>query len=550
MDDDQQTDFGHSSSQRSDALKDEEDIQVAAVSSETRCDGVRIRISTPHGKNVASRASIQQLPLELFIRILHLVLEDSLYDSSDLKDLCLVCNDWHRTIRLTPSLWTLIDDAEPLAYIKDALRLSGNALLRIRLTGRLSPLFDLLIPHSHRWNSLDLAFSGFRRRERRRIASLLTTTTPSLAHISLSTDHPLEDAFILGDGGALRSLCLSGASMAWESPRLSGLTRLCLNEILHPPSLSRLVGIIQASPNLAELVLSEWHNRDATSSDHLAPLSILAFPNLRRLTLSNIPLSHIVAIVTHIQAPTCSTLALNNLTDPDCGLFRPCKSGFTSLLSQVIAAQAHLQINIHAAGITLFVRSADDLFQLSFFKVDVSHSLSIIATLIASFNLKVRLSIEILTATESFGALPVGLLDVFPPTVETLGIPGEYKYLLEYLARPKRGPSGAYGWPCPALRELRFKGSRESKTFDGDAVLKFLSGRWGKTNLPEGIESDGYHHPRKLDNLRFVGFDVTPAEMQAIRGIGGDLIQFIKAETMRETIDRLRSLVEKSRYEY
>ncbi|KAG8891656.1 hypothetical protein FRB99_003424 [Tulasnella sp. 403] len=462
MDDNQQPNYSHSSSLRSDAIDDEilEDTEV---------------IPTPLGEKEATRVSIQQLPLELFTQILRIILEESCHSSECFKQLCLVCNDWYQTILSTSELWTVINDTEPLAHLKNALRLSGNAPLNILLTGRLMQLVDLLIPHSNRWKSLEIY--RFTRLQRNRFTSLLAATTPSLAHLSLSTNHHLEDILTLGEGVVrANDIAFEQNPAPSKSITLSG-------------DPSRLAKPYRASlAEMAQLALNVIGPFGTPTSTYLPPLD------------------------------ACSTLALDNLTDPDCGLFHAGNSGFASLSSQIITAQNYLNINVHATGLMLSAMGTDGVFHLTIQNADPCHSLSVIATFIVLLDLKVRLSVEMWASVETFGPLPVGVLDVLPPTVEKLVISGEYKYLLEYLARPKRGPAGVYEWPCPSLRDLEcgVEDFDEEKTLDVDAVRRFLSGRWDKTNLPEDVEPKDYQYPRKFDNLSFTGFTSEPAEMQTI----------------------------------
>ncbi|KAG8893988.1 hypothetical protein FRB99_001595 [Tulasnella sp. 403] len=482
------------------------------------------REGTPRDEKEAIQCLRQQLPLELLIRILHLVLKNSFYSSRCFKKLSVVCKDWHQIIVSTAELWTVIrDDTEPLAHIKKALCLSRNSPLSIQLTGHITLPVDLLIPHSNRWRSLDLKFTHSQEDP---IASLLSATTPSLVDLSLSATRVPWSNFSLGEGRALRSLSVSGISIAWESPRLSGLTTLCLTNIPHPPTLSRLVDILQTSPNLRELILNTWRKREATSFYHLASTPTLAFPNLRRLSLRRIPPEFMTAILTYIQAPVCSRLSLNNLTDEGFALFRSCNSGFASLWTQVITAQDHLRISIYSSRLEFSAQGTDGKFVATFDRVDPSHSLSVIAPFISILN--VRLSVEMWNSFFSDN-WPVDVFDVLPPAVESLSIFSNYWHVLEHLARPKLGPAGVYEWPCPSLREVWCIIERpfaEKPLVNVEMVLKFLGGRWGKANLLEDVGPNAYNYPSKLDKLWFIGFEVTPGQMEALYEIEGGLIRF------------------------
>ncbi|KAG8890166.1 hypothetical protein FRB99_003910, partial [Tulasnella sp. 403] len=480
-----------------------EDIQGTDVSSRTLGDRVKARTSAPHAEKEATRVSIQQLPLELFTQILHIVLEESDY------------------------FFPMLSRSFPW-HVEDVLTLSENTPLSIRLTGRVKQLVDILIPHSYRWRSLELVFTNY---QEDIVAPLLAATTPSLVDLSLSATNVPWSSYSLGAGGALRSLSVSGTSIAWESPRLSGLTKLCLSDIAYPPTLSSLVDILQASPNLVEVILNTWRKREGTIFYHLASTPTLILPNLSRLSLCHIPLAYTTAILTHIRAPICSetALTLENPFSPDCQLFRSCKSGFASLLSRIITAHNHLDVSIHVSDVKLSA-GTDGAFKCGIYDVDASHVLSVIGSFIAALDLKVRLSVELWASTFALGLVSVDVLDLLPPTVESLSIFGDYRHILDYLAYPKQGTARVYEWPCPTLREVRchFEGyAGESSLVDKDAVLKFLSGRWSKATLPEGVEPDDYTYPRKLANLRFIGFDCMPNQTQAIRGIEGGLIQFM-----------------------
>ncbi|KAG8908040.1 hypothetical protein FRB99_000858 [Tulasnella sp. 403] len=492
--------------------------QVHAWISSTSSDEI---ISSPeptgsqtHASHPATNAHVPlyQLPPEIFSRVLYLVLEDETDPSRHRRRLCLVGKAWNHAIRSTPELWTFIDSKESEKQVGDGLRLSGGLPLRVRWTAWCEQPADPLIQHSRRWSELEIVNNRF---QDKTTASLLAATTPKLTRLSISSmwKRSSDSVALTEDGANLRYLDLRGLSMNWDSPRLSGLISLRLSHLSSPPSISRLLDILQTSPHIHTLHLEDWEGWQDVSP--VPPtLPSLTFPNLVHLRLSKIPVAYILAIVKYIQAPQCSDISLDDITDPECGLFQEYDSGFASLVRRLLFSSGE--------ALRLDFALYDDFLQLSSGFQWMSNTLSfnvehfdppycfrIISRFVAQLKLNVHLCIDASGWTRPYHPFLSAALDMLSPTVSKLSIAGEFKPLLEYLARPQEKPDETYAWPCPSLRELELTSTGRKKPLNQDIILEFLRGRWGKANVPP--EAPHYSHPQKLETLSLSRFRSTPA---------------------------------------
>ncbi|KAG8901424.1 hypothetical protein FRB99_005312 [Tulasnella sp. 403] len=502
-----------------------EHVRILDVSVHALQEEVKARTITLHRRRNA-HALFLQLPPEIFGEILYLAVKDEDKPTHRSRQLCLVGKAWYPVIRSTPYLWRFIDDTDSLKQVKEALELSRDLPLRIKFIGQLEREVDVFLRESHRWESLDVHDHG---REMPSMATLLSATTPKLTCLTIRAPTfrrarpPVAE---LGHGSNLHYLTLWGASMVWETNRLSGLVNLWLDRISQPPSVSRLLEILQASPQLSVLDLNEWPGwEDATPSPPTLPS--LSFPYLTRLHLSKIPTAYTLSIMKNVQAPQCSDLSLAYLTDPDCGLFEPGDSGFASLISRLLTQREGTDDDLHItmySDYLVFSSGGMNGFLLSLHHQDPPHCLLSVAAFISRFKITQPISIDTHSWTGPIHPFPVTALDYLPPTVKRLNASGDYKPTMEYLSRPRKGSDGRYEWPCPTLESLQFHSEKYERLLDEDAVLAFLSGRWGRANIPP--ETSDYVHPRKLEYLLFQYFTSTPESVQNIYEIEEGLFNF------------------------
>ncbi|KAG8908033.1 hypothetical protein FRB99_000851 [Tulasnella sp. 403] len=247
-----------------------------------------------------------RLPLEIFDLILHMALEASNSGTRLGRRLCLVSRAWCRAVRSMPDLWkVIINDRYPPKKLEDALRLSGNLPLHIKSVedgnwgGWRGRDVDLVLGHAHRWHSLEL--KEYACRDVPYTTPFLAAAAPNLRRLSIVGESYV--SYTLGDVSNLRHLDLRRVSMDWGATRLSGLVSLALVSISDPPDISRVVEILEASPQIETVDFRRW---DRWTREPVLPTSALpslTFPQLSSLRLSEIPLGYVLAIVKHIRAP-------------------------------------------------------------------------------------------------------------------------------------------------------------------------------------------------------------------------------------------------------
>ncbi|KAG8908041.1 hypothetical protein FRB99_000859 [Tulasnella sp. 403] len=485
------------------------------------------RVALYRKRNV--HAPLLQLPPEIFGRILYLAVEDDHYPTWRRRLLCLVGRAWNHAIRSTPDLWTFVESRDSSKQVDDALRLSGQLPLRIKWNKRCTQNLDKFISQSRRWGELEIV--DYRPPDEQ-TASLLAATTSNLTSLSIFSIGSRSDGYValMGGGANLRYLNLRGLCMNWGSARLSGLITLYLSAISNPPSVSRLLEILVASPHINTLELCNWECREDQA--RIPPiLPSLTFPHLVHLRLSKIPVNYTLAIMKHIQAPQCSDFSLNHLTSPECGLFQWTDSGFASLVRQLLAPNgeaSQLKVTLYDSSLSLAsgFRWMGKAFYLTMEHFDLPYCLRVIANFITQLKLGIQISIDIVCWTQPYHPFLLGVLDLLSPTIIALSIGGEPKRLLEYLLQPHQEPDGVHRWPCSNLRVLELRSTgRRNPPVDHTMVVAFLKGRWGTANSRP--ETQDYSRPQKLECLSFRNHHFRPGGSQRIYEAEQGLFNFV-----------------------
>ncbi|KAG8908031.1 hypothetical protein FRB99_000849 [Tulasnella sp. 403] len=472
---------------------------------------------------------LYRLPPEIFGKILYMALVNTDHTTWHRGRLCRVGRAWYRVIRSTPDLWTFIDDRDPVKSVEESLRLSGDLTLRIKSViggwwkhGDL----DLLLGESRRWGSLDLC--DYVLENGPYTAPFLTSTMPNLTRLRIVGSPTV--SYVLGDIPHLRHLELQGVSMDWGTTRLSRLVSLTLVDILQPPSISRLVEVLEASPQIEVVDFRHWPHRTLEPVLPTIPtLPSLVFPQLSLLQLFAVPIDYILAIVKHIQAPQCCKFIIETISVPNCGLFEGIDSGFASLVRRLLlsssAAGQHLEVILDEDCLRFATNKLPPVggefaLHLRQERLDLQHSFQAVSAFITQLDSKIPTSILIRKWYYPYDSVLFPVLDLFSPTLTKLVINGDYQPLMEYLAQPRMEPGGTYTWPCPMLQTLHFFSTSPSTgQLDGDVVLAFLSGRWGRANVPQ--EAQHLSHPQRLNYLCLDSWSTTSATVQAIHEAEG-----------------------------
>ncbi|KAJ7670145.1 hypothetical protein DFH06DRAFT_1180096 [Mycena polygramma] len=241
---------------------------------------------------------------------------------------------WREIALSFPSLWTVItihslDKTPPLA-LQTQLARSANAPLDINFTWltkktvAAAPCVDVLLPHSHRWESLHLECGG------RTYPSLLELLRPVRGR--LDNLHTLEMCLSGGfvyEGASdifsiaprLRKIFLTNSMFHHLSPALL----IPWNQITHYRGvvhLKPLLDILQAASNLFECTVWILNSSDKTVDD------LVTLPHLRRLFTNRLEL------LSNVTAPELQQLSYGQAESILPVVHRSCSQLSTLVLAQ------------------------------------------------------------------------------------------------------------------------------------------------------------------------------------------------------------------------
>lgn len=193
---------------------------------------------------------IHSLPPEVLLQIICLHMLPYQEDIGEdyyrrLFSLSGVCSHWYSVIRDSPPLWTQIHWSDSPNIVQAALQRSSshpldiilcpNFYLREIVPSYLQLFVNVVLPHSVRWRSMEIAVPSTWMESLLRV---LGEPVPKLERLSLidsDTMYCTRKCNLFGGAAPqLTSLTLNGVSIQWDSEILRGLTVLDLIWILFP----------------------------------------------------------------------------------------------------------------------------------------------------------------------------------------------------------------------------------------------------------------------------------------------------------------------------
>ena len=443
---------------------------------------------------------IHSLPPELLSHIFHLFVHASDgYPIPQLRVLCSVSSLWRSTALTYPLLWQFINSISPPSLVIKFLDKSGQAPLHIvhddsqyrnveysRKRGqliRLSDFLEVLVPHSHRWQTFHVD-GGYL--TERRFWSLVTRPAPLLEEFELvrgeyqSDQSEVTIKLFSNNAPRLRVLSLPYFYFSSNTTLLASVTHLTLHHNMHntSPSLSQLLAALKTCPNLERLHL---YSMKLESSSEPSPPLQLQLPLLQHFQCLDMPLHDVTTILSHIEFAQLKYIMINVQTD----------TGFT--LSDLINS-------FMKAGLENTTKW--DALEFSQFQTSFGEQLGIAASIQGNqaLDATIRMSyypgslvqlgqlnlprVRQLTLGSNhdpaagYGVLVQSLLEMVSNTLVNLKLErvADMRPILEYLSRKQEG-NHIPTWACPSLKVIEINQS----TLPVDTMLDMVASRYDKS---------------------------------------------------------------------
>lgn len=313
-----------------------------------------------------ARASIHQLPVEIFTSILQessdLGEDPAFPDSNLLYRLAQVSTTWRHVIKATPPLWRWLssDDSKYTHSLVRRINPRGPlSILHLKIGPQVDSCAKAALAGASQWEYVFLrgehrgALEAWSRR-------LSTACTPFLTELyvyiwspdgvedtsdSDTDDEEDEDEgapdIVLGEGRNLLAVELMGASLSWDSNRLTGLRVLSLRTLdRNIPTISQLYTILSSSPLLECLILSYLSVDDEYEDDVLEDVDVIRLDRLSKLQLWRIPSRMTTSLLSNMEPSSSMRVDVNRVAvSSEFGL--PPR-----LLTTLLAASTANEINV------------------------------------------------------------------------------------------------------------------------------------------------------------------------------------------------------------
>ncbi|KAG8948312.1 hypothetical protein FRC03_000760 [Tulasnella sp. 419] len=431
-----------------------------------------------------------------------------------LRDIRLVCSDFHRISESTPRLWSYIGNTEspwesPSLNIS-LLEKSRGAPLDIDLCvlreKNSLELLDAVFKHSPRWRTFKCRYDSFSHEELNEFYTSMeqfaNVQAPQLRELTIEApcwSIPSKQCILLrNDAPSIVHLDIISIPVSWDSPLLSGLSflRIIPWQGTRSPTSEQYIQVLTSCPQLEELYLtrgeySSWEGEGSPTSFHteiqLQKLKVLDIQYLHPVTVRSL-LSSIKAnprdltiMFTNDAAGREEEVLEMAFSAPSC----------RSFLSKFIMSAKRLWIQTISSGIcdiraeTKSTEGAPLTFRCS---INSMRSLAhIYRDLFPPSVRRTIHTLELSVCDEQFfegGLTPYQLFDGLVG-LEELRLPSSHTdpwRLLTPLSKPVTISTANLSemWLCPRLRKLEFEGI----DFSIDDLWKFLECRYTSTGSP------------------------------------------------------------------
>lgn len=359
---------------------------------------------------------VSRLPLELLIKVFHIIIEDGFDDgwplSTQMDPLALTCTHWRDGIDKAPSLWAYISLGDSGGRNTKNLTKSVNCGLDVwfsftdRATSRETPVsqkrlmynsFKEACSYIWRWKRADLLLPdlGADHELAEGLETPATMLETAVVRAASPEHDPMEVDLFGGQAGDLNELTITGFIIPWDSLILSNLRLLSITRIGYPgPSRFQILNIVRNCLGLINLSLSLWSS-DFSDDDDLASASNpIHLDALEVLKVAWIPFRDSHTLVTHILAPNCKYFGYcREVGDQYGGATRrddpaePASSAISAIIpffnTIIGSSKAKLDLRCEVDKVGCRRRSEHDgVFRISFTHIQLKDILNRIATLL------------------------------------------------------------------------------------------------------------------------------------------------------------------------
>ncbi|KAG8904508.1 hypothetical protein FRB99_001641 [Tulasnella sp. 403] len=330
------------------------DVDIQALESLQRSIAERL-LHLRRARN--SRSPLESLPGELFVNILLWSIDITNWDIKDIQKLAGVSKYWLHTILSTPYFWPVLDLSLGERLLNIISKRNHSAPIAVwcspAATIPTEPFMTSMKQISSRWRTLAFC-SDY---SDSHLASI-ESPTPILRDLFVEfLRGPAPRPIDLAGGVSLQHVDLSGASLHWNSPRLTRLRSLRISSIWdNLPTISQLLTILSSSPELRRLVLEDlsWPNSSA-DADCPDPLPTpLTLPLLSTFVLRLISRTYCRYLSTNINAPNCKCAVLEDAPIDSLIIDTP----LSSLVNQFLDQYPRVVLTYQEANQTLVVSTS------------------------------------------------------------------------------------------------------------------------------------------------------------------------------------------------
>lgn len=296
---------------------------------------------------------ITKLPSELLLIIFDLAVRPDLHYYKDLTNFRLVTSQWAKVIEDHPLLWRFAHCTDSPKLTRLALHRSQDIPLHIRLLCLEAPEEQIALKrHDHskwsapsfnhritkvlpRWESLTVKHDSSDGLE-----PFLNTAPPNIKRCSITVNSRATARQLFptrnGVSASLESLYVNGFSPLLGKVTFPNLRTLAIHNLqATSPSFSELMAAIRGFPMLESLEVANCTIPCGSNLQDPRTFVPAILPQLKRVTLAEIPRTAIAHLLSHIETPAIRSLFIRTRLHADIGLSQDQLIQFDEILDTI-----------------------------------------------------------------------------------------------------------------------------------------------------------------------------------------------------------------------